>query len=206
MARAFLTEEAKAALLDAVKTVERRSCAELVIAVRDRSGHYLHADVLAGALGAVVTLTFLLFSPWPFALYAFVLDPIIVALLLAWISWRSTGLRRLLTPRKLADDMVRTAARATFYERGVRHTRDEIGILVYVSLLERRAEVVVDRGIERAVDRAAWAAAVAAIDRAVVDREGGIAVARAITALGDLLEPCLPRSEDDVNELPDEVG
>jgi putative membrane protein len=206
MTKSFLTDEAKAALTGAIKAVELRTCAEVVIAVRARSGPYLHADVLAGALGGIATLALLLFSPWEFALHYFVIDPIVVGALLGWFASRTSALRRLLTSRKMIDEAVATHARATFFDRGVGHTADRVGILVYVSLLERRAEVVADRGVERAADVGMWKAVCERIADAVARGEDGVAVARVIERIGDVLEPCLPRAADDVNELPDEVA
>jgi len=46
---------------------------------------------------------------------------------------------------------------------------------------------------------------VAELDAIVGRGEDGVALAKAIEGLAELLEPCMPRSEDDVNELPDEV-
>src|SRR4028118_1606064 len=78
MVKAFLSDAAKQALTDAVHFVEMRSSAELVVAVRARSGSYLHADLIAGILAALASLIGLLFSPWPFELIWFVVDPLLV--------------------------------------------------------------------------------------------------------------------------------
>jgi putative membrane protein len=206
MAKPFLTDEAKAALTAAVKAVELRTCAEVVIVVRAQSGSYLHADALAGALAGIATLTLLLFSPWEFALHYFVIDPIVVGALVGWFASRTSALRRLLTPRRMIDAAVTTHAHATFHERGIGHTSDRVGILVYISLLERRAEVVADRGVEKAADAGAWKPLCERIADAVARGEDGLAVAKIIERIGDVLEPCLPRAADDVNELPDEVA
>ena len=64
MARAFLDDRGKEALRGAVRAVEERSAAEVVILVRERSGPYLHASLLSGAIAAYLTLWFQLFSPW----------------------------------------------------------------------------------------------------------------------------------------------
>lgn len=202
---AFLSEEAKSALTGAIKAVEARSSAELVIAVRAQSGSYLVADLSAAILTALAVLAALLYLPKGFDLYFFLVDPVVFGLLAGLACSRLPGLRRWLSPPKLRRAQVREAARATFYEKGVRRTSEAVGILVYVSLLERRAEVVADHGVLAAVDGRAWDEAVERIGARVRAGEDGVAVAQAIEALGDLLEPCLPRAEDDVNELADEV-
>ena len=77
MARDILSDPEKAALLAAVKDVERRSTAEVVVAFRGRSGTYRDADLIAGSLLALFTLWFQLFSPWEFNLPVILGSPIL---------------------------------------------------------------------------------------------------------------------------------
>ena len=70
---AFLSEAAKAALTGAIKAVEARSSAELVITVRAHSGSYLHADLIAAIVVGVATLAALLYLPVDFGLHSFVM-------------------------------------------------------------------------------------------------------------------------------------
>ena len=205
MAREFLGGAATTALRDAVSAIEARSSAELVVSVRARSAAYLHADVLVGVIAAVGVLAFLLFSPWPFALHWFLIDPVAIGALVALAASRLPPVRRALTPRAVREGRVRAAAGALFLEKGVHHTRGRTGILLYISLLERRALLVADAAVEREVPRREWRAAAAAIDRAVASGGDGAEVARTLGRLGDLLALHLPRAAGDVNELPDEV-
>jgi putative membrane protein len=205
MPKGFVTDEAKTALADAIKAIERRSAAEVVIAVRARSASYLHADLMFAILGGLVTVGFLLYSSWSFPLWSFLVDPILVGALFGLLSSQLAPLRRWLTPQAVREEWVARAARATFFEKGVRHTADRTGILVYVSLTERHVELVADSGVENAVDPRDWAQKVARIQQVVADGGDGVALAAAIERLGDTLEPALERAHDDINELPDEV-
>ena len=102
---------------------------------------------------------------------------------------------------------MRTKARAAFHDHGIADTRGRTGILVYVSRLERKAEVLADRGVREAVEAQAWETAALAIRSAAGRRApDAAALATAIASLGDLLQPVLPRSGDDVNELADEIA
>jgi len=205
VAREFLGGTATTALRDAVSSIEARSSAELVIAVRARSALYLHSDILVGVLAGLATLAFLLFSPWEFALHWFLIDPVLVGALVALAASRLPPIRRALTPRSHREARVRAAAGAVFLEKGVHHTRERTGILLYISLLERRALLLADSGIEREVPRREWRVATAAIDRVVAAGGDGAEVARALASLADLLALHLPHATGDVNELPDEV-
>ncbi len=205
MAREFLGGAATTALRDAISAIEARSSAELVISVRARSAPYRHADILVGLIAALATLAFLLFSPWPFALPWFLVDPVLIGALVALAASRLPPVRRVLTPRSQREARVRAAAGAAFVEKGVHHTRERTGILLYISLLERRSILVADSTVERDVPRREWRAAAAAIDRAVAGGGDGAEVARALASLGDLLALHLPHRTGDINELPDEV-
>jgi putative membrane protein len=205
MARPFLDEGTKAELLAAVRAVEARSAAEVVVAVRERSGSYLQADLIAGIVAANLVLFYQLFSPWEFSLPMIQVAPTAIGVLVGLATSITPRARRALTPPRTREAIVGTAARATFVEKGVAGTRDRTGILVYVAVLERTAEVVADIGVTRAVPADRWAAAAARVKEAARDGDA-LAVAAAVVALGEVLGPALPRTTDDVNELADEVG
>jgi putative membrane protein len=205
MAKPFLTDEAKRALTDAVRDVEAVTSAELVVAVRARSGSYLHADLTAGILAGLFALAVLLFSRWEFGLVWFVIDPLLVGLLFGWISSWTRGLWRALTSPADRRQHAETAARALFVEKRVHGTRGRTGMLLYISLLEREAVIVPDVGREALAATEPWKETAAAIETAVHQREDGVQVARRVRTLGPLLAPSLPCAADDVDELANEV-
>ncbi|KIG15977.1 hypothetical protein DB30_05031 [Enhygromyxa salina] len=202
---AFSSEEDKSALVAAIKAVEARTSAELVICVRRQSASYLHADLLAGIVAATATLACLLYLPVNFGLHTFLIDPVVIGLAVGLLSSRALTLRRWLTRGSVRSHNVSQAAHATFFAKGIRRTTEAIGILLYISRLEGRAEVIIDDGVARAVPASDWRAAVEVIQGLVRTGAETRVVCKAIVALADVLEPCLPRSEDDVNELSDEV-
>ena len=204
MPKQFLNESTKQALKQAVQSIESQSSAEVVITVRRSSGDYLHAPALVAACVATGSLAFLLFSPYAFSLWSILIDPPLVAAISYYCCLQIPVIGRWLTRSKTLTQHVQKAGRATFFEKGVRHTRDRIGILVYISLVERRIEVIADSGVEKKVPLSAWQNAIEAIQDSM-RQENGALVAQRITHLGPILANILPRMEDDENELPDEV-
>jgi putative membrane protein len=95
---------------------------------------------------------------------------------------------------------VTEAARAAFVELGVSKTRGRSGILVFISMLERTAEVVGDIGIAPECLRAELPAL-----QAAVAKEDLRALVAALRAFSSPLCQAMPRAADDVNELPDEL-
>ncbi len=205
MARPFLTAESKAALTEAVRAVESCSSAELVVAVRPRSGSYLHADLVAGILAGLAALAVLLYSQWQFGLVWFLIDPVVVGALASLAASRSAVVRRVFTRRRTRRQRVEDAARATFVERRIHGTGGRTGILLYISILEREAAIVVDVGIEALATTDAWRKAAGEIEAAVRSGAEGTAVAERIRALAAILSPALARDAADVDELANEV-
>jgi putative membrane protein len=205
MAKPFLTQESKTALSEAVRAVEASCSAELVIAVRARTGSYLHAGLIFGVLAGLVTLAGLFYSPTVFAPLWFLIDPLMVGGLAGLAASRSAWVGRAFTPWRWRRERVETAARSTFVERRVHSTSGRTGILLYVSVREREAAFVVDIGVEPLAATEGWRQATGEIEQAVRNKEDGVAVAARIRGLAALLEPVLIRGENDVDELPNEV-
>lgn len=201
----FLTDEAKRAFTAAVRAFEGACGAELVVAVHPQSGPYLDADLKAGIAAGLSVLAVLLFSPWPFPLAYFLIDPVIVGGLAALAASRSRTLRRLLTPRRERRRRVAVAARAVFVDKDVHRTRARNGILLYLSLLERDVEAVADVAVEALAAGDAWRRALDEIGAALAAGERGVALAGRVGALAAALAPALPGGAGDADELPDEV-
>lgn len=202
MSRAQFDQAACDALAQCVQEIEAETDAEIVIVVRARSGSYRHADYLCGAMLAFAGLLFLLFSPWSFEHYWVAVE---VALLFgagAYLSSRSEQVRRLLTTGKYRAEGVRAGAAAMFYEAGIANTQAEMGVLVYLSLLERRLELIADRGVLRAAPPREWNDRQFALSQA--GRRPQIeTLMQALRELGELLKQHLPATGENPNELPD---
>ena len=203
----FVREESKKRLVEAVESVENRSAAEVVVAVKPWSGRYWYVDQALAAVLAFGALAFMLFSTHVFTLPAILAGTVVVYLLGLGLTWLLRPLRVWLCPGRILDDETRKAAQAWFYAKRLSRTRDRSGILVYVSLLEKRAWALPDLGVTKSLGQDRWNETAASLQRAV--REEGVgpagvqALAKAIEAMGPDLEKALPRREDDVNELAD---
>ena len=189
---------------EAVRELESRSAAELVVEIRARSGSYAHADARFAAFLALVSLAVLVYMPFTVPPVAVLLDPVAFYAVGLAIAKRSDSLRRLFTTRKERQQAVLTHAAALFHNRGVANTSGETGVVLFVSLLERRIEVLADRGVLLKVDANEWNAALAALHaEQPLDPEVVIA---AIRRLGAVLERDLPAgavNEDELSSVPE---
>src|SRR3954469_4830151 len=81
------------ALTDAVCDIERRTCAEVVVEIRGRSGSYAHAHARFAAVAAFAGLLVLLFSRWSFRPLWVAIDVVVIYFVGLLIARRSDILR-----------------------------------------------------------------------------------------------------------------
>ena len=196
---------AKERVAGVVAEIEATTSAEVVVRVRSRSGHYRHTDYLVGLSFGLCALLVFLFHPAPFPIRPFPIVFVFTVVVGTLLSAISPPLRRGLTRRELLDHNVRTAARAAFVDDGVSRTKGRTGILVYVSIFERRVELVHDVGVDAGELGEAYASARRTLENVLVASLDTAPFEAALRRLGPPLAIALPRAEDDVNELSDEV-
>ncbi len=103
------------------------------------------------------------------------------------------------------DAEVLQYARALFLERELFRTRRRTGILLLVSLFERRIELLPDVGFGDRIEAADWHRVVASMMPALADRRPAAALLEGLDGVADLLARSgCSAGADDVNELPDQ--
>lgn len=202
MKRDKFDKSASDTIAEVIREVEKHTNAEMVIVVRGRSGTYRHADYLFGALVALIGLVFVLFSPIEFHTYWIPFDVMVLFVAGAWVSSRGDWIRRRLTTKKFRANAARTGAAAMFYEAGIANTSAENGMLIYLSLLERRVEVIADRGILKAVPPLKWNQCVFELHQ-VGRQPSPDKFIEGLRSLGKLLAVHLPATGENPNELAD---
>jgi len=202
MTRAKFDKAAGDAIGAAVREIEAKTNAEIVVAVRGRSGPYAHADYLFGAVVTFVGLMFVLFSPFEFHTYWIPLDVVLLFLVGMFISSRSDSIRRLLTTRAFREKAARAGAAAMFYEAGIANTSAENGLLIYLSLLEQRMELIADRGVLKSIPALKWNHSVFELKRVARDATPDKLIT-AMHELGAVLAEHMPATGENPNELAD---
>ena len=200
----FFRDAAKQSTASSVKRVEAQTSAEVVVAVRRRSGDYRVAAYHFGLFVGAAVVVYLLLAPALFSVADIALDGALGFGLGLVLAFNVSLLLRALVRERPLQQSVDAAAKVAFFELGISRTSGRNGLLVFVSTFERRAVVVADIGIDVAALGVAWTEACAALSGAVKARDL-MAFERALESLGPILGRSMPRSADDVNELPDEV-
>jgi len=200
----FFREPVKQRTADSVKTIELQTAAEVVVALRRRSGDYRATAYHFGAAAAGLVTLFLLVVPREYTWGAIALEALAAFALAAVLGGQFNPVARLLVGRKPLQANTGTAARAAFYDLGISRTSGRNGILVFISTFERTCVVLPDIGIDLTRLQPGWTEASDAMAFAVKQADPQ-AFFVAFEQLGPLLAEAMPRQEDDVNELPDEV-
>ena len=118
---------------------------------------------------------------------------------------RTSGEIRVHLDDTIVDDVLDHAA-FIFEELGMHRTRDRNGVMIYVSVAERRAAVIGDQGIHAKLPKGFWNETLGVIlEQFKADRYcAGLCMG--VERLGEQLVAHFPRASDDRNELSDEVS
>ena len=118
---------------------------------------------------------------------------------------RYMPLRLALTPGATKTRRVRRRAIAMFKAAAERRTVGRTGVLIYLSMGERRAEIVADEAITKVTTPETWGEAMAALLVDVKAGRPGDGIAAAVEQVGVVLAEHFPRSATDTNEIPDKL-
>lgn len=124
----------------------------------------------------------------------------VALLLLKWMP-----LRLFLTPAATKHRRVRRRAVTIFQAAASGRTTGRTGILIYLSIAERRAEIIADEAILKVTDDHTWGEAMTALLADVKQGRVGDGIAAAVERVGAVLTEHFPRSADDSNEIPDKL-
>jgi putative membrane protein len=181
---------------------EAHTRAELVLAVAPNSGIYTSASLLLGAFFSLIALTIYIGAPIEFyddfAFVAIILSFLIGYTVVAFLP----PLQRLLTSKKEQAYYTELQAQAFFTKQQIYNTKEHTGLLVMLSLTEKRAELVVDTGVTKALTAEQIATFKADLQAIWSSGEDLMtALAKAVAKHHQDFATALPRQEDDIDEL-----
>ncbi|MFM2302204.1 MAG: hypothetical protein RLZZ84_1940 [Pseudomonadota bacterium] len=207
----------------AVAAAERRSAGEIVTILAESSDTYHDVALLWSAAVGFIALGALAFAPdfylgiidrltgewetfWhPGKLFALALTVGVVKFTAMWLMQLWRPLRLILVPAAVKHARVRARAVTCFKIGAEARTHGHTGILIYLSLAERRAEIVADAAIAERVAPEVWGDAMAAMLAQLRQGQTANGLIAAVDRVGAVLAQHFPRAADDRNELPDRL-
>ena len=227
--RSSLNPADLAAIEAAVRQAEARTTGEIYCIVAEEASHYLETP-LAWAAGVALLAPALLllggvhvsvpdlFGDWSAAQVGELAEAaarraLMGAILLQAALFAVVGIvvalrpiRLALTPTGVKRHSVRRRAAELFLTKNLHMTRARTGVLIFVSLAERMAELIADEGIASHVEPHVWDRAMAALSEGLKRGEPGSGFAAAVGLCGDVLAERFPSDpKDNPNQLPDAV-
>jgi len=217
----ILTEAEQARIAAAVAQAEAQTAGEIVPVVTPASDPYTDVALAWSVFVAFLALAALETAPafyvslvdralglwateWTARAYfglALTVAVIKFAAMLALLQWRP--LRLWLTPTPIKRARVHARALTAFRLGAESRTTGRTGVVLYVSLAERKAEIIADRAIADHVNPEVWGEAMAALLGPLRDGRLGDGMEAAIARIGVVLHQASPVQADDRNELPD---
>ncbi len=200
----LLSASEKQRVTEAVARAETRTAGEIVVVLAARSDDYARRRALYALLLtiAVMSEAFVRLHAWPPWLF-FVLELPVGLGAYALFGWGPV-LRRVV-PKAEQRAAVDSRSKQAFVEFGLTETRDRSGVLLLVSELEHRVQLLADRGVNDRVEAGVWQRDLDALIVAIAQGRPGDGLVTAVTQIGELLAQHFPQSQGDTNELGDQV-
>jgi putative membrane protein len=199
-----LTEEDKKAISEAIARAEAGTSGEIVFAVTEASGRYRHSHLQLALTGMAAMTALYLIIPAQHSVTAVLWIQILSFALLYAVVVRSPW-RTWFVPQRELEARAREAALVEFYSSGLYRTRDSNGVLIYLSLLERRVVVLGDKAIHEKMGDEHWNEVRDLVVQGIRQGQARPAICAAVVRCGEALARHFPRKADDTNELSDEV-
>jgi len=189
----------------ALVAAERRTVGEILPVVIERSDPHPGAEWLAALSFLLVGSSLLIaWLPWSHPAWL-LLAQLAIGALGFGLARALPGLQRLFIAEARATAVAEEQALQEFYRNGLHRTEAATGVLLFVSLLERRAIVLADEGIHARVGPDFWAET----DRAVLEgiRRGSLrdGLVAGVQRVGERLAEHFPWRDGDRNEIPNRL-
>ena len=205
MERTFFSDAEREMIRRAVAEAESKSSGEIATMVVRPSERYREAEALGALLLAGLLAVMAAVVSRHVTIWTYIPSVCLLFFPALWIFRRFPRLKLSFAGPLRQSEAVHERALAAFYEKGLYRTREETGILIFISLLERKVWILGDRGINEKIPPGYWHTLAGELSRGIRSGEGAQALCRVIAGCGAELARHFPRRPDDRNELPDEV-
>jgi len=201
----YFTPEEQEQIRQAVAAAEKATSGEIATMVVPRSDSYREAVTLAAVLGAATVALIIAVISHHVTIWSYLPLTMLLFFPLQLLVRRFPALQRpFIAPSRLHEAVQERAVRA-FYEKGLYRTRDETGILIFISLFEHKVWILGDRGINARIPADYWQELVQLLVAGLKAGRAADALCEVITRCGNELALHFPRKDDDTNELQDKL-
>ncbi|MES3038518.1 MAG: TPM domain-containing protein [Bdellovibrionota bacterium] len=126
---------------------------------------------------------------------------LVISAFLAWFLRRFHYVQRVFVPNHDELRCVEQRAELEFHRQNVRHTHGETGILIFISVMERKAVVLADKAVAELCPRDTWEKMVADLLQNLKAGKWSEGLEKSIHHAGEILAEKFPLQSNDKNEL-----
>jgi len=198
-----LSDQDRTRIRDAIAAAEAKTAGEIFVVVARVSDEYHMVPLLWATLAALFApLPFLLLTLIP-ALQIYLLQ--LAAFVILSLLLSVPPLYMAVIPRRLKRARAHARAVEQFLAHGLHTTEARTGVLVFVSLAERYAEIIADSGIAAKVEQRVWDEAMARLIDETHSGRLAEGLVHAINVAGAVLAAQFPPRPGDINEIPNDL-
>ncbi len=203
---------------DAVHAAENRTTGEIVVALAPESDTYSFFELLFGIVFGAICFSFLIgmhesiipwlaarfwdMPEWTYALFCGAASYLFTCIMTVAANWMPVD--RMIIPHSVQVTAANRRAIRCFAESGVYQTREQSGILIFISYLERQVRIIADSGINAKIEQAVWDTIAATLADDLNPKSGmktADALTKAVNSCGELLAEHFPPHEDNPDEI-----
>jgi putative membrane protein len=211
----FFSEQDLQEIEQAVTNAEKGVSGEIVPFFAESSDDYVEAELKAFILGLSFPLILfsMLFEVFENAFFYFkhtwvfiIFISFLIATLLWFLTKKVESLKRLFAGKNTMNFRVHEAGERIFLEQEVFSTEKRTGILIYLSLLEHRAEIFADKGISEKISNEEWQKVLNSIVNGIKTNRKKEGLIEGIQQCGELLKQAgFACNDDDNNQLSNDL-
>lgn len=204
-AEKFFTKEELEKIKNTTHEVEAHTLGEVAVMVVDSSSQYLEAEIIGGIvfgslLSLIATVLFFNSSLWLYIPLSFILF-----FPCSYIFSKLPAVKAAFIGVRRKNNAVKERALRAFYEKGLYRTKQNTGVLFFISRLERKVWVLADKGINEKITQETLNNFAITVSQGIKTGRSCDVLCEAMREAGKLLAKHFPVTAGDTDELSDEV-
>ncbi|QDK37100.1 TPM domain-containing protein [Bdellovibrio sp. NC01] len=204
----YISDEDIQKISHAVQKAEEKTEGEIVPVIVQRSstvGHVpLTLTMLILLMLVIVELPYsdlLWVKPWVYAWPFLIVVIYYLSFALARLSW----IQKVFVPERDEVDQVHQRAHLEFYLNKINKTRNHTGILIFISVMEKKAVILADEGISSKLPQETWNEILQKLGGQLRGGNWGFGFIEAIEACGHHLKHHFPAQADKTDQLKNQL-
>jgi putative membrane protein len=194
----------KERIRQAVQEAEKTTSGEIVVVVVEESDPYREAQLMGGIFFGALCAMVLALVLRHVTIWFYIPVAILLFFPGFYLFRRFPDLKLAFLGHKRVEQAVRERAVYGFFQKGVHKTEQETGVLIFISLLERKVWILADKGINEKIESHFWRSLARELVDGIKGRQPLDALCSVIQKCGEELGRHFPEKGGGKNQLCDE--